>query len=393
MTSRLYYDDSYLTTFAAHVTDVAGDGLRIYLDRTAFYPTSGGQPFDTGSLGGARVVDVVDEGERLAHVLSSPAASLAAGAAVDGAVDWARRFDHMQQHSGQHVLSSVFEDLFGHTTVSVHFGDDSATVDIDAPSIGVEKIARAELRANEIVTGNRPVTVSFVDAASATGLRKPPPRDGTLRVVTIDGIDRSACGGTHVRATGEIGAIFLRRVDRVRGTARIEFVCGARAVRRARADYLAVSEIANALSSSADEAPALVTAQAARLRDAESARKRAEGELARLEGRALYDATMPDDDGMRRAFSRAESGSVEQLRAVAQAFCSRPRALFAAFVARPPLVLVATSDDSGVDAGAVLKRALEQVGGKGGGNARIAQGTAPGADRLEEVARAVLASA
>src|SRR5688572_4941777 len=210
MTSRLYYTDAYRTAFDARITELSGDGHRVYLDQTAFYPTSGGQPFDLGSVGGAVVTDIIDEEERVAHVLAAPLAGRAVGDAVRGEIDWHRRFDHMQQHTGQHVLSAVFADLFGYETVSVHFGADRSSLDLDTGAIDAARLGDAERRANEIVWENRLVTVGFEDSATATGLRKPPPREGSLRIVTIEGVDRSACGGTHVRATGEIGAITLR---------------------------------------------------------------------------------------------------------------------------------------------------------------------------------------
>src|SRR5262249_17507973 len=158
---------------------------------TAFYPTSGGQPFDTGTIAGAPVLDVVDEGDRIAHVM---------GAAVDRdevecVVEWARRFDHMQQHSGQHLLSAVMAGLFGIATLSVHFGAESSTVDLETPSLSADQVIAAELRANQAVFENRPITVHFAQNTDELGLRKASERTGVLRVVSIEGLDRSACGG------------------------------------------------------------------------------------------------------------------------------------------------------------------------------------------------------
>jgi alanyl-tRNA synthetase len=189
MTDRLYYTDAYLTHFSATVVDRSDDGQRIYLDRTAFYPASGGQPSDRGSLGGVAVLDVVDEGERIAHQLSAPLTT----PAVTGDVDWARRFDHMQQHTGQHLLSAVFADLLGYETTSVHFGPDYATLDLGVEAVTAADIGRVESRANEIVWENRVVEVSFEGADEAAGLRKPSAREGPLRIVTIRDLDRSAC--------------------------------------------------------------------------------------------------------------------------------------------------------------------------------------------------------
>src|ERR1019366_675775 len=211
MTERLYYTDARLVEFTARVVEVAGD--RVYLDRTAFYPTSGGQLFDVGTIGDARVVDVVDEKERIAHVLEKPA-RCAPNDEVQARVDWPRRFDHMQQHTGQHLLSAVFDELFGHKTVSVHFGDESSTLDLDIASLSKDRALMAERRANEVVFENRAVRVTFEDAAGARGLRKEVDRTGELRIVEIDGLDRSACGGTHVSGTGEIGPVIVRRIEK-----------------------------------------------------------------------------------------------------------------------------------------------------------------------------------
>src|SRR3712207_4801274 len=185
MTTRLYYTDSYLTSFDARITDRADGGRRIYLDRTAFYPTSGGQPFDRGTLAGVAVADVIDEGERIAHVLAEPLPEM--GDDVSGAVDWARRFDHMQQHTGQHMLSAVLAELLGRQTVSVHFGANASSLDLDSEAISRDEVVAAERRANELVVENRPVTATFEEAGLVRGLRKASEREGTLRVVSIDG--------------------------------------------------------------------------------------------------------------------------------------------------------------------------------------------------------------
>ena len=379
MTSRLYYTDSYLTAFDARVVDRADSGRRVYLDRTAFYPTSGGQPFDLGTIAGVPVSDVVDEGARIAHVLAEPLPDDAGE--VSCAVDWARRFDHMQQHTGQHVLSAVLAELFGYGTVSVHFGAQASSLDLAVEAIARGDVVAAERRANEVVFENRPVTMSF-EAAGADGLRKASTREGTLRIVTIEGVDRSACGGTHVRATGEIGAILVRKVERVKKQVRLEFVCGRRAVRRARADFELLSRLAQELSASVDEVPTLVAAQMERLRAADTARRRLEAELHAYRARLLYDAAEPNASGLRRTIQRRESGSLEELRGLAQAYCALPKAVFAGAVDDPPTVLLATSEDSGLDAARLLKAALASVGGRGGGSPRMAQGSVPSLDAV-----------
>jgi alanyl-tRNA synthetase len=380
MTERLYYTDARLTEFTARVTEVAG--TRVYLDRTAFYPTSGGQPFDVGTLGDARVVDIVDEDARIAHVLET-SARLAVNDEVKGRIDWTRRFDHMQQHTGQHLLSAVFEELFGHKTVSVHFGPESATLDLDAPLLSRERALKAERRANEIVFENRSVRVTFEDAATATGLRKQVDRTGELRIVEIEGIDRSACGGTHVGGTGEIGAVMVRRVEKYKQAARVEFICGWRALARTRADFDALTAIAGSLTAAIDEVPALVAAQTARVKDSETeARKRGE-ELAKYQARERYDAAAAGPDGVRRIIETAPS--MDPLRAMAQAVAALPKAVYVGSVASPPGIVYAASADSGVNAGEALKAALGANGGRGGGSPRVAQGTVPDVAALQRV--------
>jgi alanyl-tRNA synthetase len=381
MTERLYYHDSYLRQFDAQVLESAGDGSTVYLDRTAFYPTSGGQPFDLGSIAGIAVRDVVDEGDRIAHLLAAP---LAAGS-VACSIDWARRFDHMQQHTGQHLISAVCEELFKLRTVSFHLGAESATIDLEGGPVDSRVISAVEARANEIVWENRPVDVTYEDAGSVQGLRKASEREGTLRVVSIHGLDRSACGGTHVRATGEIGAVLLRKLEKIRQSVRVEFLCGGRAVRRARADYEALNRVAQLFSASLDEVPGVVAAQMETARAADKARRKLELDLAAYRGRELYQNTVPGPDGIRRAVRRATSGSLEELRALAQNFTAQSMAVFVATLASPPSVLLATSADSGVDAGQKLKAALAAVGGRGGGAARMAQGSVPDGALLDQV--------
>jgi alanyl-tRNA synthetase len=381
MTERLYYTDSYLREFHASVVERADDGRRAYLDRTAFYPTSGGQPFDTGRLGGIEVTDVVDEGGRIAHVLSGP---LAEGPTV-GQVDWPRRFDHMQQHTGQHLLSAVLADLFGYQTISVHFGEDTSTLDLETSKLTQEQLEWAEERANEIVVENRPVNVSFEEAGSAGELRKLSDRGGTLRVITIRDIDRSACGGTHVRATGEIGPVLVRKAERVRKGIRVEFLCGGRAVRRARADHELLLLLAGKFTSSAQELPQLVEAQRQELKEANSARREVQAALDLCRARELYQGAAPDASGIRKVVVRETGEPIEALRGLAQAYASMPMAIFVGAAATPPAVVLATSADAGVDAAGLLRSLLATVGGRGGGSTTLAQGIVPGRPQLETI--------
>jgi alanyl-tRNA synthetase len=381
MTERLYYSDAYLREFDAAVIDQADAGQRIYLDRTAFYPTSGGQPFDTGRLGGVEVIDVVDEGDRIAHLMAGPVTN----PHPIGQIDWGRRFDHMQQHTGQHLLSAVMAELFGYGTLGVHFGTDVSTIDLKTGALAENQVAMAEERANAVVTENRPVEVTFEAADAALGLRKPSERAGNLRIVSIHDLDRSGCGGTHVRATGEIGAILIRKVERVRNGIRLEFLCGGRAVQRSRADFSTLARLAAQFTSTSEELPRLIESQRQELKEASSGRQELQSALDLCRARALYHATQPDRTGIRRVLVRDTGEPLEGLRGVAQAYASLPKAIFIGAAATPPAVVFATSMDTGIDAAGVLKGLLASVGGRGGGSATLAQGVLPARSHLDTV--------
>ena len=383
MTERLYYTDSYLREFRARVIETDSSGLRVYLDRTAFYPTSGGQPYDTGALAGVRVAEVVDEGDRIAHVLESALRR----EEVAGEIDWPRRFDHMQQHTGQHLLSAVFEELYSYPTVSFHLGAESSTIDIAAASLDAERVDAVEERCAEIVAQARPVAVTFEDAADVSGLRKESQRTGTLRIVSIADFDRSACGGTHVASTAETGPILIRRIEKARGNMRVEFVCGRRAVRQARRDYRLLAEISRTLSAPFERAPELIAALGGRLKDAEKSAQRLAMELATREGRELHASTAPGAGGLRRVRERGSTD--DAMRARAQGFVGCGKAIFLAVCEEPPALLLAASSDSGIHAGNELKAAVASAGGRGGGSATLAQASVGSAESLKQVLSAL----
>ena len=389
MTERLYYQDCYLREFRARVLETTGGGRRVYLDRTAFYPTSGGQPFDIGTLGGANVIEVIDEEERIAHVLDAPIAA----AEVDAQIDWSRRFDHMQQHSGQHLLSAVLEELFKIPTVSFHLGAEVCTIDVAASSLASVQIDQAEVCCAEIVGEARPLAITFEDAAADLGLRKESQRTGTLRVVTIQGIDRSACGGTHVRTTAEIGPVLIRKTEKIRGNTRLEFVCGLRALNQARADFRTLQELSRQLSAPAAETPGLVSAHLERIKTLEKANQRLASEIAQREGREQWAAAVPDAQGIRRAVEQVEQGAIDDaIRTRAQTFVGQGRALFLAVSKNPPSVLLSASADSGVHAGDRVKSAVAAAGGRGGGNQTLAQGSLPATADLDAITALLLTS-
>jgi alanyl-tRNA synthetase len=380
VTARLYYTDSYLKQFQAAVVSVSEDGLRVVLDSTAFYPTSGGQLHDLGTLNGVRVTEVSEaEDGAIVHVLESPLAA----ASVTGGIDWERRFDFMQQHSGQHSLSAVFERMYGFKTVSVHMGETSSTVDLETGSVTREQLRAVEEAANRAVFENRPITVGFEDASEAEGLRKATERTGDLRIVSIDGCDRSACGGTHVRTTGEIGPIVLRRLDKIRGNARVEFLCGLRAMRRARLDYEALDGAARVFNAQLDDVPALAASLAEQVKEAGKDRRKLGLELAQLRGRQLWESQEVSATGRRVYIDERASGPLDdEVRALALSYTAQPGAAYIAASQDPPAVLLAVSEDTGIHAGNLMKPLLAELGGRGGGNNRTAQGSLPAKDAI-----------
>jgi alanyl-tRNA synthetase len=392
VTERLYYTDPYATEFEAEILRVEDlDGrTAVVLDRSAFYPTSGGQPHDVGTIGDARVIDVV-EGEDgvIRHLVEgSPGAG-----AVTGRIDWQRRFDHMQQHTGQHVLSAAFDRLAQARTDSFHLGTASATIDL-ARDVTPAAIDRVEVEANRIVWEDRPVHIRFADAqeAAALPLRKESGRTGTLRLIDVEGFDLSACGGTHVARTGAIGIIAVSSWEKFRGGTRVEFVCGARALRAHRLlrDTVAASvRLASVLPA---ELPAGIERLQADAKDARRQLKDLHARLAAFEGDAL--AARAEPAGPRRIVAAALEGwDANGLKAVAAAIAARPGHVAALFsTPAPSAVVIARAPDATADCAAVLKAIVAAFGGKGGGRPELAQGgglQAPAGD-LVALARKLL---
>jgi alanyl-tRNA synthetase len=382
-TERLYYTECYLKGFNARVLRTHPDrrGFRVYLDQTAFYPESGGQPSDRGTLGGIAVLDVIDEGNEVAHVI----AALPADDPVHGNIDWDRRFDHMQQHTGQHLLSAAFEHTAAYKTVSFHLGTESSTIDLDSDRVGARQVEEAEEMANRVVFENRPVQVSFRSAAEAQQLelRKPTFREGDVRLVEVVGFDLSACGGTHVSGTGGVGIICVRKVERAKGLTRVEFVCGGRALRRVRQDYAILSESARLFSTGLETVPELIAKQAQDLRDAGKSLQNLVGKLAELEAARLWQEA-PEKAGVRVIQRVLESAEAKKARLLAHAVAKQPAAIALIGVKGAPATFFFSQTPGGnASMSEVIKQTLAKFGGKGGGTKDFAQGGGLPEDQLE----------
>lgn len=400
ITERLYYTDSHLTNFTAHVIAVITDdeqkGRRaVVLDRTAFYPTGGGQPSDRGLIGAARVVECIDDGaEGVRHIIEGEAPHV--GEAVTGVIDWPRRFDHIQQHTGQHVLSQSFIELFGAETRGFRIMDEYAEIDLALADPSDERIERAVDLANRIVWEDRALRVHDVTAeqAAALPLRKEPTRDGSLRVVEIDGFDMNACGGTHARSTGEVGIIAVSRWERAKGMTRIEFVAGNRALNDYRRANRTAREVAALFSVGRDDSPASV----ARLMEENKTllrHTRALEEIAaRVEAEEICNThSVRHTDGTHVVTHIFDARDAESLKRLALGVVgTRPRtiALLGARDGDNARLVFARSADAHGDMGILMREACTMLDGRGGGRPDIAQGGGRHTEKLEDAIEATV---
>ena len=392
MTERLYYDDSFLYEFEAQVTEVLpasqGEGRpAVILDRTAFYPTSGGQVFDTGWIAQVddsgdsikcAVIDVAErEDEAILHFLGT-AAPLSQGMLIHGTVDSARRLDHIQQHTGQHLLSAAFIRLFKAPTVSFHMGEESCTIDLDTKSLAPEQIEAAERLANEVIRENRPVEIRTVSPAEAQslGLRKiPTVGRPELRLIDIQDFDLTACGGTHVRSTGQVGCILLRKTEKVRQGVRVEFVCGQRAVAAARRDYTTLAEAAELYSAHIRDVPEKIRRAQEDAKKARRAHEQLLEELAEQHALRLV-SEAPTANGRKVLIGVFADRDLAYIRLLAQK-CTRGSGNVIALLAGasdPTALVFAQSPGQPFDMGGLMKEVLAKLGGRGGGSRDLAQG-------------------
>lgn len=378
MTDRLYYTDSYRTTFTATIAErLQQDGkAAVILDRTLFYPTSGGQPHDTGLLDGCPVQDVIAATDgRIIHVLEGPLDEASVGGSVTGEIDWPRRYDHMQQHSGQHLLSHIFNERLGVATVSVHFGADESTIDLETATLTESAIAEVEAHANRLVYDNLPIKAYFVDDAGIAQLplRRPPKVSGQIRIVEIDSIDYVACGGTHCRRTGELGPVKILRQERSRGNVRITFKCGQRALRDYQTKHDLLRAAAERFSTDVYSVPAAVERLQAQVQTLQREIATATEQLLQYEMEALLASSEGKPAIIARLYRDKTNDWVKQL---AQQLQRQPQvvALLGTTNGQQATIYCARSEEISLDVGQLLRATLREVGGGGGGRPEIAQG-------------------
>jgi alanyl-tRNA synthetase len=391
MTKRLYYEDAYLREFSASVVaESSREGCPlITLDRTAFYPSSGGQPHDTGILGASRVLNVEEDSSgNIVHLLDQP---LPVGP-VRGSVDWERRFDHMQQHTGQHILSQAFIRVGNAATLAFHMGQEASTIDLDVLKPPQSLIDAAEQLANAVIFEDRPVNIRTAerDQLQALGIRKETDRGGSIRVIDVEGFDRSACGGTHVRRAGEVGMLFILGWENYKRGVRIEFVCGGRTLTALRHDHEIVRQLSRTCSAHAKELPRLMEKM---IQDrSELARENARLQDRLLDVEAIELLRTADAGVGAQVVTRVYSDRpLEALKVLAQKLTSHPGilAILGLISQETAQVVVARSSSIRGNCGAAIKAVAAKMGGKGGGKPEQAQaGGIPG-DRLPEWMQAV----
>jgi len=380
MTERLYYDNAYLTEFDAEVLACKPNGeyFDVLLNRSAFYPTSGGQPFDTGVLANARVVDVnVTDGE-VWHTVTE---AIRTGETVHGRIDWARRFDHMQQHAGDHMIEGALHRLMGGVTIGLHVSDEISTIDVAMPEgatrISAEEIRRIELDVNDHIQRNVPIRCWFPsdEELDTLPLRKKPTVSEHVRIVAIGDDEMVACGGTHPSSAGQIGLVKIVSVSPARGKMRVAFLAGQRALM----DYFRCHDAAHAaaemISSGVENLPAGVSAMQEKLRTAEFELVQFKKEQLLSQSQRFIEEAEILSDGTKLAVGLVQADAM-LLRELVSKLIEYPGviALMGAANGEQAIYVFGRSADVDVNMGTLLRDCARPLGGKGGGRPDFAQG-------------------
>jgi alanyl-tRNA synthetase len=381
MRERLYYTDAYTSRFKAHIVErfEMDNRIAVVLDQTCFYPTSGGQPADDGYLNGTAVLDVLvrEPDGAVVHIIDGEIWSNE----VSGEVNWERRFDHMQQHTGQHILSQAFLQVADAETVGFHLGSESVTIDLPAPKLSGPQIEQAETLANQVVWQNRPVSATFAtpeQVAAGLPLRKPPAVEGAIRLVAIDQFDLSACGGTHVSRTGEVGLIKIVKLDRRGELVRVDFRCGQRALLDYRQKNSVTNRLAAQLTTGIRELEPSVSRLQEELKAARRLVKQQQVDLLHLEATHLLEkgTVCGNVTIVNRLFTGRETADI---RTLANLLAKQPRVIaLLAVLGNNVQLIFSRSEDAPGDMNQLIKPALQLLGSAGGGGtAAFAQGGGP----------------
>jgi alanyl-tRNA synthetase len=383
---RIYYTDSYAREFQASLVQVEADGA-VLLDRTAFYPESGGQQDDRGTIAGVAVIGVEEREGQIVHRLASPpGTALRSGDKVHGVIDWARRYRLMQQHTGQHLLSAVAQSMFGWETASVHIGLAHATVEFAITEWNAEQLLALERSVNEEIASAHPVSVTIGEAASVLPLRKAAQRAADLRVVSIASLDHSACGGTHVRSTAEIGALLLGATEKIRKQLRLEFFCGLVAAERAAEQREVLNQISRGMQCEWRQSAALVDQRGRELLRLAKQEKALLRELSQWRGKAARAAMTGSEAAPACALRWVADSPGDADRAFAAAFCESPHSILLTLCRQSGAFMLSCSEAGSFAATDWLKTKATAAGARGGGSRNQVSGKVADPANLDQLA-------
>lgn len=383
MRDRLYYDQPYLMEFDADLATKVQQGTvwEVELTQTAFYPTSGGQPHDTGTINGVRVIDVIEREGKVVHLLEGDPGE----GSVHCRIDWDRRLDLMQQHAGQHILSQAFMKTLGAETVGFHLGVEAVTIDLTTGALTEAQVDQVEDLANEVVWAGRPIISHWAtkDDLGQFPLRKAPTVDTDIRIIEVKGFDWSPCGGTHPRSASEVGLIKIRRWEKNKGQVRVEFVCGQRALRDYRWKNELVVSTASQLSIKDSELSDTLARQFAALRDVNRQVALLKEQLLDHEAVALHGSGV-DWDGVRLVKAVFDGRDFNEVKGLANKLIALPQTVALLGIRKEnPQFLFARSGDLKLDMNKLVKTITSRIGGKGGGTPASAQGAGGSPGELE----------
>ena len=376
MTERVYLNNPYLRQLNARIVEKTYESNRYYIktDRTIFYPNlAGGQPGDKGTINGIKVLDTYNDGEDIVHVVQDNIQS----DKVLLSIDWDNRFDYMQQHSGQHLLSAVFYKLYNGETIGFYIGNEYVYIDVNLPTINDEEIIKVEEFANKIIFSNFPMKSYIVEKSELNKLPniKNTIANSKIRIVEIDGIDFSPCCGTHLRHTGEIGLIKIRKVENYKGNIRVEFVCGNRALKDYTWKNNHIKNIANLLSSKDKDTQDKVFKLYNQKEELEKENRTLKEELCMYKGNKLLD-NAKNVYGINFIYSKFEDFDFNEVNNIASYLMDLNKniILFGLCNNEYSQFLIGRSSEIDINMKNIFKNISENLDIKGGGNNQVVQG-------------------